>query len=894
MSKTTNRDLQATQQIIHLFELGKDEAEQSLDRLPGFYLVINRDGVVLRSNSEYARFAGHSEESVLFTTLKEIFGPDQWDSFILQLRDLEESVRGSHKNKKSHEKVSFEISIRGENQKELVYLWQVKIFRGAAREEALFYVFGSDVTELRNKEKQLSEIFDSIPVGILTCDHAGLIESHYSRFCENLFGSSPLEGQNLFHRVFEPCLGSMKEADTKGAHAILHSLKQTVDVFTILSLGFPKQIRFPTADNELGAHIIDVSYQAIALGGKVNRLLLIFTDRTEAHLAQIRGASGGAQGSSDQRRQREAKECNSEVLGMIRKEMNNLLPKVENLLGQGSWKAALPGLHSLKGNARLAGLKTFVQLAHDLEAQVLILVEEPENDNVLAKVCGGYEDLNVEWAEFLKAFDVIYGAEQSSGVHQEHESSSGTSSKVEYLPQLLDRLSVYDADPINKKCNLGKMRLQMAIDNVQEEGIDFIKSIAQARVKDVSATCGKDVNIKLEIEPFKIAPQFKSVLNDCAIHLISNAIAHGIEEPAQRRENGKDEKGNLILSIKKHRGKITFELEDDGRGFDAKKIRHSAITKKLITEEQAEKLSDEDSLKLIFLSGFSTATNVTEVAGRGVGLSAIQQALEELGGQLVVDSKGVGMGAKFTVSIDVLNEKVNKQIIFTSDFVQSLQQSVVECLPDKKVTAKISVASQLTNENKLFWGDNQQALLAINTMVAMISRGAPIEIMLDKNDKQLLVRIKRAGDGGLTPEEFDRDYPEFRLVRKTVELIIQAQEGRIDLQGNDACDLVFGSFMAMSDLPKLRAFLQRSSEKQPIEPLFNRILGASKDLCIDFERVDVISQSIVKPSIMLGVHGMEMGFTEIENSLDDRQIRERVLAAVEVGLKILDALKRTA
>jgi chemosensory pili system protein ChpA (sensor histidine kinase/response regulator) len=129
-------------------------------------------------------------------------------------------------------------------------------------------------------------------------------------------------------------------------------------------------------------------------------------------------------------------------------------------------------------------------------------------------------------------------------------------------------------------------------------------------------------------------------------HLIRNAIVHGLERPAERRAAGKSETGELVLDVRQDANEIVVVLSDDGAGLHLERIRERAIERGLIGPDQA--IGDREAMDLIFLPGFSTATEVTELAGRGVGLDVVRAELASFGGRIAVSSEG-GRGTRFTL-----------------------------------------------------------------------------------------------------------------------------------------------------------------------------------------------------------------------------------------------------
>jgi len=138
-------------------------------------------------------------------------------------------------------------------------------------------------------------------------------------------------------------------------------------------------------------------------------------------------------------------------------------------------------------------------------------------------------------------------------------------------------------------------------------------------------------------------------LDPCILHLIRNAIDHGIESPEEREKVNKGA-GNIHLSIQVLPEQIRLRISDDGKGIDGDKLTRLAIVRGFISEEEANRLTEEDKIKLIFHPGFSTKDNVSEISGRGMGMHAVQTQVEELEGTIELETK-VGQGLSVTLNL---------------------------------------------------------------------------------------------------------------------------------------------------------------------------------------------------------------------------------------------------
>jgi two-component system chemotaxis sensor kinase CheA len=155
-------------------------------------------------------------------------------------------------------------------------------------------------------------------------------------------------------------------------------------------------------------------------------------------------------------------------------------------------------------------------------------------------------------------------------------------------------------------------------------------------VRDVAKQCGKDVALEVTGQNTELDKGVLDALAEPLIHVVRNAVDHGIEPPEDRIAAGKPARGTIRLSAYYHGAQAVIEVRDDGRGIDPTRIRQRAVEKGMLNADQAERLSDSEATDLIFEPGFSTATQVTEVSGRGVGMDVVRAVMDRLKGSVRV------------------------------------------------------------------------------------------------------------------------------------------------------------------------------------------------------------------------------------------------------------------
>ncbi|QTQ30762.1 chemotaxis protein CheA [Aromatoleum bremense] len=168
--------------------------------------------------------------------------------------------------------------------------------------------------------------------------------------------------------------------------------------------------------------------------------------------------------------------------------------------------------------------------------------------------------------------------------------------------------------------------------------------------RDLARNMGKDVELVLDGEETEIDKTMIEDLADPIIHLIRNAVDHGVEDPAERIANGKPEKSMVRLEARQEGDHIILLVADDGRGMNPERLRAKALEKGLITDEESNTMDERQSFNLVFLPGFSMASQVSDVSGRGVGMDVVRTNIQKLNGSIEIKSQ-LGKGTTFVISL---------------------------------------------------------------------------------------------------------------------------------------------------------------------------------------------------------------------------------------------------
>jgi len=206
--------------------------------------------------------------------------------------------------------------------------------------------------------------------------------------------------------------------------------------------------------------------------------------------------------------------------------------------------------------------------------------------------------------------------------------------------------------------------LQKAVSNLDVVTGDLQSAVMQTRmqpikkvfgrfprvVRDLARNLKKEINLVLVGEETDLDKNLVEALSDPLVHLVRNAVDHGIEMPELREANGKSRIGKVVLSAQQEGDHILLAIEDDGAGMDADVLRSKAVEKGLFDEDAAERLTDNECFNLIFAPGFSTKTEISDVSGRGVGMDVVKTKITQLNGTVSIDST-LGEGSRLIIKV---------------------------------------------------------------------------------------------------------------------------------------------------------------------------------------------------------------------------------------------------
>jgi two-component system, chemotaxis family, sensor kinase CheA len=385
-------------------------------------------------------------------------------------------------------------------------------------------------------------------------------------------------------------------------------------------------------------HYLEFNFHRVRRDGAITHVLVSVADVTArvALAAQLKGAQDNAQTQMDA------------FLSILHVDPNQLSSFLDDsdvafkminatlrdpARDSASFRRKIDGLfrqiHSIKGEASAIGLGSMEQRAHALESDLAALRERTDltGDDFLPLLTK-FDDLVSHSQSVREMVTKLASFRDSFGAAQKHTPAAGGSAAHVSTGDTTTRGKTLDPDAVAAEATLQRSAREGFVASAQQ----LADRIATDHGKKVVVTCrGHD----------QVPETYRRPVKDVLIQLIRNAVVHGIESPAERQSQGKSPEGHIRIQfeIVENGRAFRMQCEDDGRGLTPDKLRKTAVTKGIISQQDASSLSDQEAMMLVFRSGFSTASGVTRDAGRGVGMDVIAEIAARLGGRISLNSE---------------------------------------------------------------------------------------------------------------------------------------------------------------------------------------------------------------------------------------------------------------
>lgn len=254
-------------------------------------------------------------------------------------------------------------------------------------------------------------------------------------------------------------------------------------------------------------------------------------------------------------------------------------------------------------------------------------------------------------------------------------------------------------------------------------------------IRDISKDLGKNIQFKIEGENLRVANSLVDVCSNSIIHLVRNSVDHGIETPKERLNSSKSEQGTVQITCLEDNNEVIISIKDDGRGLDPNKIKAKALEKELFSESQIQIMSEKQIFEIIFASGFSTASKLTDVSGRGVGMDMVKSSVEAVGGKIEIESK-INQGTIFKLKLP----KPKSVLIINSLLIECAERCFA--IPEDAIVSVLRIGQEKFNNmvQNLSMG---RVLLRDNIIYPLIDLQSVLKLKSDKykdkSDVEILI-----------------------------------------------------------------------------------------------------------------------------------------------------------
>lgn len=511
----------------------------------------------------------------------------------------------------------------------------------------MLHALESSEQKIRERNEEMRLIMDTIPSGLLSLNEHYVVNPEYSISAEQILGKNQLAGKTIFELL-----------DISDQQTVLY--EQLSDFLELLCEAYIS-VQDLEELNPVGTfdllrnnehRFLSIHFHLIDKGGNAPKnILVVIADITEekklAEKIKI---------SEQENVQLKAIAEDPDLFKEFLSEMNQVTIHAEKRLTElekntderSLVNEIFRDVHTIKGTAGSFGLTAVAKIAGDLEEK---LYELRESGEITIPVIYQTRTSLASLSNAIMA--VVDGARKILGddIIEHHDFTVRIS--IEKLNRELDVIKTMLRNELIDKVAIIRLQERIETQFRYLSTIPAKKGFAKALkiVPGLIKKTNKNVFFEFTGSNIPIDCEIAKELNTPLIHLFRNAIDHGIEPSDVREQLGKSAQGRVCLDVAEQYNSLVIKISDDGKGLDPDTLKSTAVAKKIITEEEASRLSVKESMELILRPGFSTTTEVTDISGRGVGMDAVLISIRvNLGGNFTIQSEK-GKGTTFTIEL---------------------------------------------------------------------------------------------------------------------------------------------------------------------------------------------------------------------------------------------------
>ncbi|MDX8288384.1 chemotaxis protein CheA [Metabacillus indicus] len=351
------------------------------------------------------------------------------------------------------------------------------------------------------------------------------------------------------------------------------------------------------------------------------------------------------------------------------------------------------------------------------DTEKLAAASEAEAETAAAKVSGSSKTIRVN----IERLDSLMNLFEELVIDRGRLEQISKDLKNSELNETVEHMSRISGD------------LQTIILNMRMVPVETVFNRFPRMVRQLAKDLNKKIHLSVTGAETELDRTVIDEIGDPLVHLLRNALDHGIETPEQRRMNGKPEEGNVALKAY-HSGNYVFiDIEDDGAGISRQRILKKALERGLVTERDAADLSDEQVYDFMFASGFSTASTISDVSGRGVGLDVVKNTIESLGGSITIQSRE-GFGSLFSIQLPLTLSIISVLLVKLASETFAIPISSI-------------IETAVIRRDEILSAHNQKVIDYRGKIVPLVSLKEILEVPCDQNDdSHMAIVIVKKGD----------------------------------------------------------------------------------------------------------------------------------------------------
>lgn len=506
------------------------------------------------------------------------------------------------------------------------------------------------------EQEETNEVLNGISLALCKVNSDLKIEPGFNEFFAELFDVSNLNNANLIDLLFKE--SNVAEAELRSFGFNLKGVYGLGELQWNLSKSFLlEECQIKT---QKGRIHVRIQYVPFYVSGKITRIAICINDIS--HWKQLEESADQRQ--KDMERLFSLVSISEDIFNQYLDETSTLFDRIKKDLrmlrkpGEENYLVIVDRMfrdvHTIKGNSRLFNFNFIQDVAHRVESHLHGLRDQSIDfdADAISKLTEDIMELNEEIYSYTSTRREVLGqGEKQDEFRDQH--------RLQWTKTLIQRFSQAISDP-----NLGPEHIAATKKSLNSALASFKKSSLQeylTRYQGLIQELAEQLNKK--VRPLKTCLEYKYLdkrllthVNSILLHLIRNAIDHGIELPEERLQAGKDEAGTITITTRETTDGLLIEFCDDGRGIDGEKLFYKARSSGILTPETQE-MSDHNKAELIFLPGLSSKSDVSDLSGRGVGMDAVKDIIENLGGRIELASTP-NQGTTFKIHLTDHQERI--------------------------------------------------------------------------------------------------------------------------------------------------------------------------------------------------------------------------------------------